>query len=467
MVSHGTGTIPQGTPSLITQTGKAVSEGKAYDYQPSFTWEKLKGDITPSNAAGYIVEQGVNSIPHMLAAMFTLPAYVASRTEGIAEARVTNDEREEVTMKDLATSFVPATAAALMERLGAKATFALGKEAGVKGVAKAIGTAAATEGATEFLQEGIEYLGETVGTKKKLSAAEMLDRQFAGLVAGSGMGGGIRTVTATYEAMGNKTSEQVINDVMSVNEQQTIDNVIRYAQTSKTNERAKGQFNEFVGSFGEREVLIPNEIAMEMFNAPDYIIEQVNELGTDISIPMAQFASDIAVNKEWMDILRPHIKLSEGTQTQSELEQADRGEIATLLEKAQAEKETLTESDTIYQAVKEQIVATGMQSEQTARHSGAIYPAAAAVYAEKARAMGHDVSVNDMYEMMGFQIEKGDPVDGAMLNQPQIPDDMNIEMDLETIETGEIVQESFNAKELHEDINDRMDNYKRLLDCLG
>lgn len=458
--------IPVETPSILTNIGKAVSEGKAYDYRPDFTWEKLKGDITPTNLAGYITEQGIQSLPHMLAAIYTLPAYVASRTEDIAEKRVANDQREDVTGADLATSIVPATIVALTERLGAKFTFNVGKAVGFKGVAKAVTGAAAVEGGTEFFQEGIEYLGETAGTKKELSATEMLDRQFAGLVAGAGMGGGIRGGTATFEAVNNKTSQQIITDQQTKQEQQTLDQIISYAQTSKTNKRASVQFEDFIKTVGDRDVLVPVDVAMEMEDAPLYMVEQVNDIGVDIAIPMSKFVTEIAPNKEWMDLLRPHIKLSEGTESQTELEAGDRGEIQSILDKAIKEKETITESEKIYQDVKEQIVSTGMQGEQTARQSAAIYPAAVSVYVEKARLMGKEVSPKEIYDMMGFVTARGDPSADAILNQPLIPDDVEIQMDLESVETGDIIQESFNAKELHNDISDRMDNYRKLLDCL-
>jgi len=116
----------------IAQIGRAISEGNVYDYQPRFTWENLKGDVTPTNLAGYVTEQGVQSLPHMLATLYTLPAYIASRTEDIAEKRVANDDREDVTGADLATSVIPATIVALMEKIGAKATLGAAKTLGVK-----------------------------------------------------------------------------------------------------------------------------------------------------------------------------------------------------------------------------------------------------------------------------------------------------------------------------------------------
>lgn len=452
--------------------GRAISEGDGYDYMPRFTWEKLKGDVTPTNLAGYVVEQGVQSIPHMLATIFTLPAYIASRTEDIAETRVTNDDRDQVTSADLATSIVPATIVALMERLGAKSVFDVGDVIGLKGVAKATGKAAYKEGLTEYAQEGIEYIGETAYTKKKMTDAEMIDRQLAGLVAGTGMGGGIRATSATVEAVANRTKSHIQTAVQSVSEQETIDQIIGYAQSSKTNERAAGQFEDFVSKLGEdREIIIPSSIAIQMENRPEYITNQINNLGTSISIPLSKFASEVAPIQEWVDIIRPHIKMSENNMTLQDLESGERVEIKTLLERAKKDQETLTEADRIFETVKDQLVATGMQSEQTARYSAQLYPAAAAVYVEKAKKAGHDVSIEEVYNMMGFKLEAGpveiDGAPGTILEQVDIPTDMEITMDVETIETGEVVQESFNASELVTEIDGNIDIYSRLRDCLG
>lgn len=456
----------------VEEIGKAISEGNVYGYQPRFTWENLKGDVTPTNLAGYVAEQGVQSLPHMLAALYTLPAYIASRTEDIAESRVTNDDRDDVTGEDLATSFVPAVAVALMEKLGAKVTFGAAKVVGAKGVAKAAGVAGATEGATEFIQEGIEYVGETLGTKKDVDLAEMFDRQLAGLVAGTGMGGVIRGSTATIEAIGNRTEQQILTSGQSLSEQQTIDQVVSFAQTSTTNNRAKTNFEEFVNTLGEdREVLIPNEIAEQMVDAPEYIADGLNDLGISISVPLSKFAGEIAVNDEWMSLIRPHIKLSSNMMSQEELDDGNRGEIKELLKRAQENQETITESERIYEAVKDQIIDTKFQGQSTARHSAQLYPAAAAVYAEKARKAGHDVSVSDMYEMMGFRVEAGDvDVDvrpDVILDQMDIPSDLEIEVESEVIETGETISETYNAKELNQEIDDKLDAYKRLRDCLA
>jgi len=465
--------LPPDRPQMLEEVGAAISseEVDVYDYQPRFTWENLKGDVTPTNLAGYVAEQGVQSLPHMLATIYTLPAYIASRTEDFAEKRVANDDRDDVTASDLATSIVPATIVALMEKLGAKATFNMAKVAGVKGVAKATGIAAATEGATEFAQEGVEYLGETLGTKKDVDLAEMFDRQLAGLVAGTGMGGAIRASTATIEAISNRTEQQVITSGQSTSEQKTIDQIVSYAQTSTTNGRAKTNFEDFVNTLGEdREVLIPNDVAEQMVDAPEYITDKLNDLGVSINVSLNKFAGDIAVNEEWMTLIRPHIKLSSNMMTQEELDDGNRGEIQALLKRAQESQESVTESERIYETVKDQIVATKFQGESTARHAAQLYPARAAALVEKARNAGHELSIKEAFEMMGFEVKAGDidvdVAEGVVLEQV-IPDNMEITMETEVIETGEKISETFNAKELNTEINDKLDAYKRLRDCLA
>lgn len=453
--------------------GKAISEGNVYDYQPRFTWEKLKGDVTAQNLAGYVVEQGVQSLPHMLATLYTLPAYIASRTEDIAETRVTNDDRDEVTTGDLITSLVPATAVALMERLGAKVTFGTAKAIGAKGVAKAAGAAAVIEGGTEFVQEGIEYLGETVGTKKKVSGAEMLDRQFAGLVAGSGMGASIRGGSATIEAIGNRTEKQVMDTVKSMSDQETIDNVVMYAQSSTTNQRSSQHFEDYVNALGpDREVLIPAEIAAQLENAPEYITVQLDALGTSVSVPLSKFATDIATNPEMMNIVRPHITLSENGLSQVELDEGDNKQLKSLLDKAQKSKDTLTEADKVFDIVKDQLVATGMQSETTAKYAAQLYPAAATVWVDKARKMGHDVTVADIFDMMGFSVESDimERKEAVVDKDEVIVDQLaqtDVTVDVERIETGEITQETRNAREVMDEIEGAMDSYKNLRDCLA
>jgi len=412
--------MPTEIPSLIEHTGRAISEGEAFKYQPRFTWERFKGDMNAKTLAGYIAEQGIKSVPDMLAAVYTLPAYIGSRTEEIAEARVANDERQDVTTSDLATSLIPAVATALMERIGGKIVLGTGGIKTFKDALKATGGAAVIEGGTEFLQEGIEYLGETVGTKKDISMAEMVDRQLAGLVAGAGMGAGIRGTTSSVEALANRTGRNVKDAIVSMSEQEIIDDIVTYSQSSKTRQRISYRFKNFVQELkAQKQVHISsegiNESILAGIELPAYIMEQMNGLGADIIIDIDQFSTDIAANEELMSIIRPHLKLNSDSLTQNQMEFDEDLTIKALLEKAEKSQELKTEAEEIYETVKDQLVATGRQSETTARYSAAIIPAYATVKAEQT-----GKTVKEIYEMMGLTTVGPATVpveDGVVLDQ--------------------------------------------------
>lgn len=240
------------------------------------------------------------------------------------------------------------------------------------------------------------------------------------------VGTGLQTgAIYTADAVLNTSERNIREAAKSVFEQQTLDNIVMYAQSSATNGRASKRFESFINTLGaDREVLIPQEIAQQLEGMPDYITEQFDGLGGNVSVPLRQFASEIATNDEWMNAIRPHIKLSESSLSQTEIEEggADKG-LQELLKRAQASQETLSEAERIFDTVKDQLVATGMQSELTARLSAQLYPASAAVYVEKARKLGKDLTVNEAFEMMGFSVQfeqvTPEPDGGVILDQAQ------------------------------------------------
>lgn len=395
--------IPRDMPSILTETGKAVSEGQGYDYVPKFTWERLKGDISVRNLSGYVAEQGIQSLPDMVAAMFTLPAYIASRTEEIAEERVANDERKDVELADLGKSLVPALGVSLIERLGAKVTFGKGGVSSPLDALKATGGAAAIEGGTEFVQEGIEYLGETLGTQKEFDTGEMFDRQLAGLVAGSGMGGAIRGTTSTIEALASRTSRRVETNLESLGEQQLIDKIVEYSQSSRLRGRMADRYADFLrGTNSPREVFVTTDgieaVKQLGVELPESLTRQDNDLGLDTTMDIATFATEIAGNPELMEVLRPHVRLSSESLSLNEMEQHDL-ELEKMVERAEQSKELKAEADRIYDEVKDQIVATGRQSEATARYSARIIPA---YVTTKAEALG--LTPAEVYERMGLKV---------------------------------------------------------------
>lgn len=392
--------IPTETPSAIETFGAGLSDDKIAGYVPNFTWENLKGDVSPGNLAGYIIEQGASSIPHMAAAMYTLPAYIASRTEDIAEKRVANNQSGEVTKTDLATALPVAVAVALSEKLGAKFTFGMTKAKTAKDVGKAFAAGAAVEGGTEFLQEGLEYLGETLGTKKELNAAEMLDRQLAGLVAGAGIGGGIKTTTATTEALIGVANRNLDQRGLSEIEQNTLDGLIEGVQQSETLQNAPKQFREFAETLDEDQAVHFNQDAFDNMSeeTKEALEPLLTSLDSETSISVADFITEVVPNSQVLEEIRPHIRLGALTLSQNELD-AKETDAQLLIERVQEKQAELSEIESIYDQVKDQLVDTTRMSEKNAKIAATVPISYIQVKAEE---LG--VSASEVFKMMDLDI---------------------------------------------------------------
>jgi len=389
--------------------GRAISEGQGYSYVPNFTWEKLKGDVTVQNTVGYMVEQGIQSLPDMIAAVYTLPAYIASRTEEMGEERMKNLGIEgDPTWEELSKAFIPAILVSASERLAAKIVFKTGAVKGVAGVAAATGEATLVEGSTEWVQEGMEYLGETLGTKKEITLSDMLDRQFAGLVAGAGMGAGIRGTTSTVEAIANRNASQVSTLIQSTQDQGQIDRLIEYSQSNTLFEQSPEQFQEFLQSMGDDvSIWLPTEVLGQLENPSEYLEALAGDSGVDVQITLEEFITRVAPDEHLMDELRPYVKLSQDTLNAHQIELGETENtfaIRKLLAAAEKEKSIKTEADAIYEQVKDQLIATGRQGTATARLSAQLIPAQVTAYVAKARKLGHDVTVSEVFEKWGFHV---------------------------------------------------------------
>lgn len=187
-------------------------------YVPTNTWDSVKQEFGENGALSgsawgevlaYGAEQGIQSIPDMVAATLSLPAYVLARSGEIGEARAENKGKEETELTDVLEAAPFALGSAILERIGAKGITqagaeSVGKEALKRGVGYAAartaqegGAAAGREAGTEFVQEGIiEYLGERFGTDAAMSFAEAAEMGLAGAVAGGVYGGAAGTATA-------------------------------------------------------------------------------------------------------------------------------------------------------------------------------------------------------------------------------------------------------------------------------
>ncbi len=406
--------LPEDMPSALSVVGKYLSEGEAHrvGYKPRFTWEKLKGEVTPTNLAGFIVEQGAaGSLPDMVAAIATLPAYIASRTEEIAERVAQNDQRTDADMGDISRSLVVATVISLLERIGAKGVFDLGAARSVKDVGQAAGEAFVKEGVTEFVQEGLEYYGETVGTRTDVNHLDALDRAFAGLVAGAPMGGAIRGTTATVQAIGSRVEKNAVRAARSMNEQMLLEEFLTLSQDSTTRERAQDRFKDFLKAAGrDRAIYIPateiNALTEQGVELPAYIVEQAQDVDADVEIPIDRFATEIAVDPDLIAQLRPHIKLSNDAMTGSELETDQSESLESLMAKAAQAKDIRTEIDEIYEEIKDQLVATGRQGEETAKWSAMLYKAFILEKVEETARLPNvrSMSPREVFELMNFKI---------------------------------------------------------------
>ena len=221
-----------------------------FGYEEQENWEGIKqafkeGGPLSGSAYGKVlefgIEQGVRSLPQMVAAVYALPSVVVASSERIGDERAKNKGKERTELVDVLEASPYALGSALLERVGAKGVLNAGKEAveevgkealksGIKEVAKRTAKSGvegvAKEGLTEAVQEGIiEYTGERFGTSAKMDLKEALDRGAAAFVAGGVLGGiggaasGISqeiTRKATPEA---ETAETIIEDLQTEEKQ--------------------------------------------------------------------------------------------------------------------------------------------------------------------------------------------------------------------------------------------------------
>lgn len=205
------------TPESIAETSelgrsaqdvaRGLSDTK-FGYDPRTTWEDFKASPL-RNFIPFAMEQGLISVPDMIAVVTNLPGYVVSRTGEIGQTRAENDERPDATIEDLVKALPAAATSALLEKIGTEKIFGLGDEAlkGLRSLLVASLKAAGTEAVTEAGQEGVEYLGEQLGTAKGVELAEGAERMAAGAVGGAGFGGVVRGVTGAAEIATRRSEE--------------------------------------------------------------------------------------------------------------------------------------------------------------------------------------------------------------------------------------------------------------------
>ena len=203
----------------VALSGRDAQEGYyGYDAERN-SWEDLKADYagesdagfweTAGNTIAFGVEQGLISLPDMVAAVTMLPAYMTMRTGEIAGDRARADGRSEVDTSDIATGAVTAAAVSILEKFGAEKLLPQGAATGdlLRDTLGGILRGGSAEGLTEFGQELAEFVGVNTLTEKSADMSgmeyflEMVDQALAGLVGGGTFGGVAGGATAAGESL--------------------------------------------------------------------------------------------------------------------------------------------------------------------------------------------------------------------------------------------------------------------------
>ena len=199
---------PQSRPmfQMAAEDLEEVSDKHTLD--PRVSWDEFK-ESPAIQFLPFAMEQGLISVPDMVAAMTVLPVYVAARTGEIGQERAENDLRDQATAGDMIRALPAAAASAMLDRFGAQKMFGLTdelKDTTLKEIGKAVGRRAGIESATEAMQEPIETVGGAAGTErwKRMSAGEIAselgEASLQGAVVGAGFGGSVSVPSLAMEA---------------------------------------------------------------------------------------------------------------------------------------------------------------------------------------------------------------------------------------------------------------------------
>ena len=236
--------------------------------------------------------------------------------------------------------------------------------------------------------------------------------------------------------------KNIENKMQSEAADKWLEDQIFLAQGSKTNERDAASFATYLEQLdSETRVFMDAEVAGQLDVVPDYIQEQLDGTGADVSIPLAKFLTDFATNEQRLEQVRPHVKVQSEFMTQTEAQgEGDSAQVKTLLEKANKETEAKIEADMIFEQVKDQLIGTGRQGQQTSRMSAELIPAYIVTKQKELQSRGIDVSVKALYEDMGLSVVG--PKDAPVVGEGQVLEQEDKQADFFRKTTEQYVRES-------------------------
>lgn len=357
-----------------------------------FSWDELKQEPSLGNLAGYVGEAGAASLADMLVAMtgsVGLASYVAGRSQEMAEGRAENIYGREVDATMLMEVLPAAIAEASLERIGGRSILDVGGVRTGGQAARAAGRALFREGATEFVQENIDYAATTAGTDVDMSLLEAADRGFAAMVAGAGMGTAIRGTTASIELGISKLNR-------STNEQAIIDEMMGIADRTKLKARDVRAYQNYMQdlaqTYGVETVSIDADAEYFQANPDSPLLDNI--VGDDVQVDVAEF---MTLDSQIREALRPDMRLHPDSASQVEIESFDtQADIQQMIETAQESVKEFTRAQEIYRQVADQLNATGAYGRFTSNLMAHLYPAYVVT-----KAKNEGLTVDEVWEQLG------------------------------------------------------------------
>ena len=346
-------------------------------------WAAVKAKPSVGNIASFGIEQTLQSAPSMAAAMYAMPALIASQMGSFGQARAQNNNREDATLSDVVKASPFAVGTAFIDRLGiGRVLGAAGSNAAVR-IAKGVGTEILTQGA----QGAAQYTGETVGTDKGFQPADFLDQTIQSAVTGAFLGGGMRGVhEGVSQAKGWASALAAANQSRAGGE--VLDSLMSGAEASKLRTRDPEAFRQFIDGQTQgtpvENIYIPAE-AIRSLNQDyandsffgDYH-EQISEalkLDGDVVLPTSDVAARLAGSPAW-EALREEARFSPGGMSEAELKslEAEHGDSMArigyrIAEEMTRASEAAEPANQVYSKVRQQLADAGFAPDAADRYA--------------------------------------------------------------------------------------------------
>lgn len=406
----------------LAEVGQQVTETDL-GYVPRETFDAFMDDPSISGFTGMLLEEGPKSAVDMAGMAFMPALYFGGRTEELTQERAENDGRDpnQATLTDYAIGGITQTVVQAIDRfslskiLGRTATPVVNRTVGQ--VVANTGRATLTEGATEAVQGGLEYLGTNVGTEAGFEWTELGRSMLAEGLIGGPIGGVVAGTSNTIDYVSQRSANR---DAEQVTEQGFIDNIDKMATESKLHERDPERFRQFIEQVdGDNNTQIfIDGVQLRMYLAQPEVeaaiagdpalqllaerADEAAQLGTDVGVPIGDFAAQIAGTEHFSN-LREFMTAAEDSVAPFRQEQAreeTQRYMEALVNEAQQNVSEYVEAQNIFDQVRQQLIDTGVYSPQNADTLARIVPAWATVYARD-----NGISVAEAYQRSGLIIE--------------------------------------------------------------